>query len=76
MRLCPKASFYSPIASNDIPALPSEEEAEPASLAVSEKPLCVLCEYGMSMLEEKIINNRTLDMVEHAVQMLCSYMPR
>ena len=42
----------------------------------SEKPLCALCEFGMSVLEKKLINNRTLDMVEHAVQMLCSYLPR
>ena len=42
-----------------------------------EEPLCVLCEYAMKVLlqESGIMSNRTIDMAEHAVEMLCSYMP-
>jgi len=43
--------------------------------SVSEKPLCALCEFAMDILEKQILTNQTLDMVEHAVEMLCSYMP-
>ena len=39
-------------------------------------PLCVLCEFAMHILEkELLLTNRTLDMAEHAIEMLCSYMP-
>ena len=42
-----------------------------------EEALCVLCEYAMKVLlqESGIMSNRTIDMAEHAVEMLCSYMP-
>ena len=30
---------------------------------------------GMEFVEKKILNNRTIDMVEHAVLMMCSYIP-
>jgi len=44
---------------------------------LEEKPLCVLCEFAIHVLEKEtgILSNRTLDMAEHAVEMLCSYMP-
>merc|ERR1712004_627098 len=44
---------------------------------LQEKPLCVLCEFAIHVLEKEtgILSNRTLDMAEHAVEMLCSYMP-
>lgn len=53
--------------SNAIPAI----VAEPTS-----NPLCVLCEFAMSILEKQILTNRTLDMVERAVEMICAYMPQ
>jgi len=37
--------------------------------------ICILCEYAMKILETEIINNRTMDMVEHSVLMLCAYLP-
>ena len=42
-----------------------------------DEPLCVLCEFAMKVLlqESGIMSNRTIDMAEHAVEMLCSYMP-
>jgi saposin len=44
---------------------------------LEEKPLCVLCEFAIHVLEKEtgILSNRTLDMAEHAIEMLCSYMP-
>ena len=30
---------------------------------------------GMEFVEKKILNNRTIDMAEHAVLMMCSYIP-
>lgn len=38
-------------------------------------PVCVLCEFAMHILEKQLVNNRTMDMAEHAILMLCSYMP-
>ena len=38
-------------------------------------PVCVLCEFAMHILETKLLTNRTMDMAEHAIEMLCSYMP-
>merc|ERR1711973_404530 len=44
---------------------------------LQEKPLCVLCEFAIHVLEKEtgIFSNRTLDMAEHAVLMMCSYLP-
>lgn len=61
------------LTSNEIPPMMIPEEAEEVE---GGKPFCVLCEFAMSIVEEELVNNRTLDMVERAVQMLCSYMPR
>ena len=29
----------------------------------------------MKFVEKKVLNNRTMDMVEHALLMMCSYIP-
>ena len=59
---------------NDNTILQFEEEV-PEENDVSEKPLCALCEFAMDILEKQILTNRTMDMAEHAIEMLCSYMP-
>lgn len=78
------------ILSNDIPSLSydednslenSEESSEEIletpipNIRRAESPSCALCEFAMNVLEKQILSNRTLDMVERAVLMLCSYMP-
>lgn len=45
------------------------------SQVTKSQPFCVVCQFAMSVLEDKILNNRTLDIVERAVQMVCSYLP-
>ena len=47
-----------------------------ASHDVQNGPYCVICEFAMHILETQLLTNRTLDMAEHAIEMLCSYMPR
>lgn len=42
---------------------------------VKQSSACVLCEYGMTILEQYLLNNRSIDMVERGIQMICSYMP-
>lgn len=37
--------------------------------------MCTICEFGMNIVEKQIITNRTLDMAERAVLMMCSYLP-
>ena len=51
-------------------ALSQTGPTTPSSL--SQKPFCVLCEFAIDVLEKELINNRTLDMVERSVQMLCA----
>merc|ERR1712038_1336552 len=74
------------ILSNDIPAMnyddnsseDSSEELVENSLEVGNRmstPSCALCEFAMNVLEKQILTNRTLDMVERSVLMICSYMP-
>jgi len=57
--------------------IPRNFEIEEEQTDLQEEPLCVLCEYAMKVLlqESGIMSNRTIDMAEHAVEMLCSYMP-
>lgn len=43
---------------------------------MSQKPFCAICEFGVDVLEKKLLTNRTVDMTERAVQMLCSYLPQ
>ena len=70
MGLCNEAE-NEPIQNNVITRFsPKMEEEKDAG------PLCVLCEFAMHILEkELLLTNRTLDMAEHAIEMLCSYMP-
>ncbi len=35
----------------------------------------MICEFAINILESQLITNRTLDMVERAVQMICSKLP-
>jgi len=74
------------ILSNDIPDMSSEEDSSEESLEeIDHNALaignrmgtaeCALCEFAMNLLEKQILTNRTLDMVERAVLMICSYMP-
>jgi len=78
------------ILSNDIPILENDEynslesseeisdELDDNSMESSESVetfSCAMCEFVMNTLEKQIVNNRTLDMVERAVLMVCSYMP-
>ena len=44
-------------------------------LTVKDSPVCVMCEFAMSVLEDEIFTNRSLDMVKHGVEMICSYIP-
>merc|ERR1719356_2263742 len=43
--------------------------------SVRSGPGCSICQMGMEFVEKKILNNRTIDMAEHAVLMMCSYIP-
>lgn len=45
-------------------------------MKVKSGPLCILCEFAMSVLEKQILTNSSMDMVERSVLMLCSYMPQ
>ena len=38
-------------------------------------PGCILCQFAIQIIEKEILTNRSMDMVEHAVEMLCSIMP-
>lgn len=71
LRLC-QDQVFQPATLNEIPPLEddSEEEAD-----LGGGPFCVICEFAMTMVEKQVLNNRTLDMVERAVQMVCAYMP-
>jgi hypothetical protein len=51
------------------------DDLEQSPALVTDGPVCVLCEFAMTILEKQIITNRTLDMVERGVEMICSYMP-
>ena len=57
--------------------IPKNKTHEKSHIFSREKPLCVLCEFAIRILEKEtgIFSNRTYDMAEHAVEMLCSYMP-
>ena len=44
-------------------------------ISVRSGPGCSICQMGMEFVEKKILNNRTMDMAEHAVLMMCSYIP-
>ena len=44
-------------------------------ISVRSGPGCSICQMGMEFVEKKILNNRTIDMAEHAVLMMCSYIP-
>ena len=59
---------------NDNTILQFQDE-QPEENSVSDKPLCALCEFAMQILEKEILTNQTMDMAEHAIEMLCSYMP-
>jgi hypothetical protein len=74
------------ILSNDIPEMnyddnsseDSSEELVENSLEIGNRmstPSCALCEFAMNILEKQILTNRTLDMVERSVLMICAYMP-
>ncbi len=86
LRLCKKQAPTHFI-SNEIPPLPSQnslvvEEEEPRQEDEGleqggQGPLCVLCEFAISVLDRQILlANRTLDMVERGVELVCSYLPR
>ena len=51
-------------------ALSQTGATRPATL--TQKPLCALCEFAVTELENELVNNRTLDMVERGVQFLCA----
>merc|ERR1719158_2589373 len=71
--LCDPPTFeIEEFTSNVIPRNIEHEEID-----LQEKPLCVLCEFAIRILEKEtgIFSNRTYDMAEHAIEMLCSYMP-
>jgi len=75
------------ILSNAIPDMSSEEDSSEESLEELDNngltvenrmgtAECALCEFAMNLLEKQILTNRTLDMVERSVLMICSYMPK
>ena len=37
--------------------------------------MCTICEMGMSVLEKEILTNRTLDIIERSLLMMCAYLP-
>lgn len=41
-----------------------------------EKPGCVICEYAMETLQEKLGTNKTQEEVEKEVKQLCHYLPQ
>jgi len=65
------------ISSNDINALDdflgSVEDED--SLQEGESVGCVMCEFAVSVLDEHLDDDSTIDQVERVVQFLCSYLP-
>eukprot|EP00095_Tigriopus_kingsejongensis_P007881 maker-scaffold127_size327531-snap-gene-2.26 protein:Tk07881 transcript:maker-scaffold127_size327531-snap-gene-2.26-mRNA-1 annotation:"saposin isoform 1" len=80
LHLCQKVPSGSRISfGNDVDryhanAIPSVHETrEPEALA-KDGP-CVMCKFAITIMEKQILTNRSLDMAERAVQMMCSYLP-
>jgi len=67
------------ITNNELPPILNEvRPVSPPSSSTSSAsapPFCVICEFAMNIVEKKVLNNRTFDMVERAVEMVCAYMP-
>jgi len=59
---------------NDISSSLNRSPSSPSHV-VGNGPVCTICEFGMEWLEKQILTNRTLDMVERSVLMMCSYLP-
>jgi len=67
----PIYSRTSPLNANDI----SRFDNSINQPQVGNGAMCTICEFGMNIVEKEIITNRTLDMAERAVLMMCSHLP-
>jgi len=69
LRMCQKPRVMDQVFSNDI------SRFDPPTPQLDSSSTCTICELGMKFVEKKVLNNRTMDMVEHALLMMCSYIP-
>merc|ERR1719385_676091 len=67
--MCQKPRVMDQAFSNDI------SRFDPPTPQLDSSSTCTICELGMKFVEKKVLNNRTMDMVEHALLMMCSYIP-
>ncbi|XP_047198414.1 prosaposin isoform X2 [Hippoglossus stenolepis] len=52
------------------------ESAKSSMVRVSESPTCTICEFVMKQLEDTLKDQKTEEEVIHAVEKVCTYLPR
>ncbi|KZS14611.1 Uncharacterized protein APZ42_019947 [Daphnia magna] len=57
---------------NSIKQTPAEKSQKIAS---TNTPMCVMCEYAMSVLEKRLLTNSTEEELTRAIQFLCAHLP-